>query len=106
MAVHYDQNDDQVVVIIGSGAGGGTLGNELAQKGINVLILEAGARHEYEDFVNDEWASFIQLAWKDIARIMGGDDDVDSRAATLRKRFERAKERLKKLAIAHGLISR
>lgn len=47
-----------------------------------------------------------QLAWKDIARIMGGDDDVDSRAATLRKRFERAKERLKKLAIERGLIHR
>ncbi len=47
-----------------------------------------------------------QLAWKDIARIMGGDEDVDSRAATLRKRFERAKERLKKLAIERGLIQR
>jgi RNA polymerase sigma-70 factor, ECF subfamily len=47
-----------------------------------------------------------QLAWKDIARILGGDDDVDSRAATLRKRFERAKERLKKLAIERGLIQR
>lgn len=46
------------------------------------------------------------LAWKDIARILGGDDDLDARAAVLRKRFERAKERLRKLAIAHGLIGR
>jgi RNA polymerase sigma-70 factor (ECF subfamily) len=46
------------------------------------------------------------LAWKDIARILGGPDDLDSRAAALRKRFERAKERLKKLAIEHGLIGR
>ena len=46
------------------------------------------------------------LAWKDIARILGGDDNLDARAAALRKRFERAKERLKKLAIEHGLISR
>ncbi|MFM7483742.1 MAG: FAD-dependent monooxygenase, partial [Burkholderiaceae bacterium] len=38
--------DDEVVVIVGSGAGGGTLGNELAQKGIDVVILEAGGRHE------------------------------------------------------------
>jgi RNA polymerase sigma-70 factor (ECF subfamily) len=44
------------------------------------------------------------LAWKDIARIMGGDGDVGARAAMLRKRFERAKERLRKLAIEHGLI--
>ena len=40
----FDLNDDGVVVIVGSGAGGGTLGNELAQKGIKVVILEAGDR--------------------------------------------------------------
>ena len=28
----FDQNDDQVVVVIGSGAGGGTLANELDRK--------------------------------------------------------------------------
>ena len=71
MAAKFDLNDDSVVVIIGSGAGGGTLGNELAQKGINVVILEAGARHEYEDFVNDEWASFAQLAWTDMRTTSG-----------------------------------
>ena len=46
------------------------------------------------------------LAWKDIARILGGDDQLDARAAALRKRFERAKERLKKLAIERGLLGR
>lgn len=65
MAASYKLDDDRVVVIIGSGAGGGTLGNELAQRGIDVVILEAGSRHEYDDFVNDEWASFAQLAWTD-----------------------------------------
>ncbi|MEP7454520.1 GMC family oxidoreductase [Phyllobacterium sp. SB3] len=72
MAAPYDLKDDSVVVIIGSGAGGGTLGNELAQKGIDVVILEAGARHEYEDFINDEWDSFGQLAWVD-KRTTSGD---------------------------------
>ncbi|PTW63390.1 choline dehydrogenase-like flavoprotein [Breoghania corrubedonensis] len=72
MAAPYEHTDDSVVVIIGSGAGGGTLGNELAQKGIDVVILEAGARHEYEDFINDEWASFSQLAWTD-KRMTSGD---------------------------------
>ena len=67
----FDKNDDGVVVIVGSGAGGGTLGNELAQKGIKVVILEAGARHETWDFVNDEWASFKQLAWKDMRTTSG-----------------------------------
>jgi RNA polymerase sigma-70 factor (ECF subfamily) len=49
------------------------------------------------------------MAWKDIARViggLGGDDDLDARAAALRKRFERAKQRLKKLAIERGLIGR
>jgi choline dehydrogenase-like flavoprotein len=71
MAATFDQNDDSVVVIIGSGAGGGTLGNELAQKGISVVILEAGARHEYDEFINDEWASFSQLAWTDMRTTSG-----------------------------------
>ena len=72
MAAPFDLKDDSVVVIIGSGAGGGTLGNELAQKGIDVVILEAGARHEYEDFTNNEWDSFGQLAWVD-KRTTSGD---------------------------------
>src|SRR3954466_1120971 len=67
----FDLNDSSVVVIVGSGAGGGTLGNELAQKGVKVVILEAGPRIENQDFVNDEWASFTQLAWKD-ARTTSG----------------------------------
>jgi choline dehydrogenase-like flavoprotein len=71
MAKTFDLKDDSVVVIIGSGAGGGTLGNELAQKGIDVVILEAGGRHEYEDFINDEWDSFGQLAWKDMRTTSG-----------------------------------
>src|SRR6478609_3744361 len=67
----FDLNDDSVVVIIGSGAGGGTLGNELAQRGAKVVVLEAGGRHEIADFVNDEWASFTQIAWSD-TRTTGG----------------------------------
>jgi len=58
-------NDDSAVVIIGSGAGGGTLANELCQKGVKVVLLEAGKRHTTDDFVNDEWAAFNQLSWLD-----------------------------------------
>ena len=67
----FDLNDDSVVVIVGSGAGGGTLGNELAQKGVKVVMLEAGARTEIQDFVNDEWESFAQLAWTDMRTTSG-----------------------------------
>ncbi len=65
MAKTYDLNDDSVVVIIGSGAGGGTLGNELAQKGVDTVILEAGGRHEIDDFENDEWGMFGKISWLD-----------------------------------------
>jgi choline dehydrogenase-like flavoprotein len=71
MANKFDLNDDSVVVIVGSGAGGGTLATELALKGVNVVILEAGKRYEIEDFVNDEWASFVQLAWSDMRTTSG-----------------------------------
>ncbi|HYZ23618.1 MAG TPA: GMC family oxidoreductase, partial [Rhodopila sp.] len=67
----FDLNDDSVVCIVGSGAGGGTLGNELAQRGIKVVILEAGKRYEVPDFINDEWDSFTQLAWKDTRTTSG-----------------------------------
>src|SRR5947209_4751094 len=71
MSAKFDQNDDGVVVVVGSGAGGGTLSNELAQKGVKVVVLEAGPRTEYADFLNDEWASFGQLAWKDMRTTSG-----------------------------------
>ncbi len=61
----FEQGDDSVVVIIGSGAGGGTLANELCQKGIKVVVLEAGAVQSNASFINDEWKSFSQLAWLD-----------------------------------------
>ena len=61
----FDFNDDSVVVVIGSGAGGGTLANELAQKGVKVVSLEAGARQSPASFIQDEWKSFGQLAWLD-----------------------------------------
>ena len=40
-AAHFDLNDDSVVVIIGTGSRGGVLANELAQKGVRVVALEA-----------------------------------------------------------------
>ena len=61
----YRFDDEDVVVIVGSGAGGGTLANELCQKGVKVVVLESGRHHTPDEFVNDEWRSFKQLAWLD-----------------------------------------
>jgi choline dehydrogenase-like flavoprotein len=71
MAAKFELSDDSVVVVVGSGAGGGTLATDLALKGIKVVCLEAGKRHEMEDFLNDEWASFTQLAWTDMRMTSG-----------------------------------
>ncbi len=67
----FDKNDDAVVAIVGSGAGGGTLAHELCERGINVVLFEAGARQSPETYVNDEWASFAQLAWLDLRHASG-----------------------------------
>ncbi len=67
----FAADDSDVIVVIGSGAGGGTLASELCQRGAKVVLLEAGRHHQPEDFINDEWASLNQLAWLD-ARTTSG----------------------------------
>ena len=61
----YSLDDSSVVVVIGSGAGGGTLANELAQRGIDVVCLEAGKRLAPSEIVNDEGVMFDRLTWLD-----------------------------------------
>ncbi|WP_128255473.1 GMC family oxidoreductase [Falsirhodobacter deserti] len=57
--------DEAAVVIIGSGAGGGTLAYELTKAGIECVVLEAGPYLKNEDYENDEWKAFHQMAWLD-----------------------------------------
>ncbi len=71
MAV-FDLSDDSVVVVVGSGAGGGTVSNELAQKGINVVCLEAGPRLTLADIENNFGVMFSRLSWLD-KRVGTGD---------------------------------
>ncbi len=68
MAKQYDLIDDSVVVVIGSGAGGGTLSNELAQKGLDVVCLEAGGRLSLSDVVNDPPLMDQRMGWHDERR--------------------------------------
>ena len=72
MAAKFDLNDGSVVAIVGSGAGGGTLANELAQKGISSVVLEAGRELDFDDIENDEWAMFSKLSWLDKRYSAGG----------------------------------
>ena len=71
MSAPFALDDAGVVVVVGSGAGGGTLANQLAQKGIDVVCLEAGKRWEPEQHIDDEWPAFNQLAWLDQRRSSG-----------------------------------
>jgi choline dehydrogenase-like flavoprotein len=68
MTRQFDLSDDRVVVVVGSGAGGGTLSNELAQKGIHVVCLEAGGRLAFADIVNDPPLMDRRMGWHDERR--------------------------------------
>jgi choline dehydrogenase-like flavoprotein len=57
--------NDEAVVIVGSGAGGGTLAYELTKAGIPCVLLEAGPFLKNEDYQNNEWEAFRQMAWLD-----------------------------------------
>lgn len=45
-----------------------------------------------------------KMSWRDIARVVHEDADPDKHTAALRKRFERAKEHLRRLATERGLV--
>jgi len=63
---------EPVVVVIGSGAGGGTVGAELAAAGVDVVCLEAGPRLTLADVVNNDAEMFAKLSWLDPRTGSGG----------------------------------
>jgi choline dehydrogenase-like flavoprotein len=67
----FGQDDDDLVVVIGSGAGGGTVANELCRHGVRTVVLEAGPHLTSDDYLQDEWPAFNQMAWLD-ARTTSG----------------------------------
>jgi len=67
----FQNNDSDVVVVIASGAGGGTLANELCQAGVRVVCLEVGPHLTGPDDHNDEWPAFQQMAWTDMRTTSG-----------------------------------
>ena len=76
MAKTFSKDDDSVVVIIGSGAGGGTLAHELAKRQVNCVVLEAGKHFTPADYENDEWNMFGKITWFDKRLAVGSNWDV------------------------------
>jgi choline dehydrogenase-like flavoprotein len=56
-------DDAAAVVIVGSGAGGGTLAHELTRRGVEVVLIEAGARQSPATFSQNPGEAFVQLTW-------------------------------------------
>jgi choline dehydrogenase-like flavoprotein len=72
---HYDENDEVDVVIVGAGAGGGTLAQRLARAGWRTVVLDAGPFWNPDtDWVSDERGSH-GLYWTD-PRQIGGSDPI------------------------------
>lgn len=60
---HVTQDETIIcdVVVVGSGAGGGTAAGVLAAAGLDVVVLEAGEYHDDRDFDGSERTGFSQL---------------------------------------------
>ncbi len=72
----YENSYPVDLVIVGAGAGGGTLAQRLARRGWKVVVLESGPFWDPdEDWVSDEAGSH-KLYWTD-ERITGGQDPVE-----------------------------
>jgi choline dehydrogenase-like flavoprotein len=72
----YDDDYEVDLVIVGAGAGGGTLAQRLARRGWKVVVLDAGPFWDPdEDWVSDEAGSH-GLFWTE-ERIIGGEDPVE-----------------------------
>jgi choline dehydrogenase-like flavoprotein len=61
--------------IVGTGAGGGVLGQRLARAGFSVVALEAGPWHDSETGMVSDEAGSSRLFWNDL-RIVGGTDPL------------------------------
>jgi choline dehydrogenase-like flavoprotein len=59
----FDLNDRDAVVVIGSGAGGGTMAHELTRRGLKVVMFEAGGRQTLSSFSQNPGEAFGQLTW-------------------------------------------
>lgn len=63
-----DRTYEADVIIIGTGAGGGTSAEILANAGLKVLLVEEGSLKTSSDFINDEAKAYAELYQEGAAR--------------------------------------
>lgn len=64
LVIDRDQVLDTDVCVIGSGAGGGVIADELARRGHSVLVIEAGGYFNEADFNQQELWAYEHLYWR------------------------------------------
>src|SRR3954454_15498045 len=64
LAIEGDTTLEADVVVVGSGAGGGVIGGELAGRGLKVIVLEAGGYFNEADFDQLELTAYQQVYWR------------------------------------------
>lgn len=77
LLVDSDTTLDADVVVVGSGAGGGVVAGELAQRGASVVVIEAGGYFNEADFNQYELWAWQNLYWR------GGPTPTADRNVTL-----------------------
>jgi choline dehydrogenase-like flavoprotein len=64
-----DHTAEADVVIVGTGAGGGTTAEILAQSGLSVILVEEGRLYYQKDFKMDELTSYANLYQEGMSRV-------------------------------------
>ncbi|WBU40988.1 MULTISPECIES: GMC family oxidoreductase [Marinobacter] len=64
-----DQTVEADVVVIGTGAGGGTTAEILARQGLSVILVEEGRLYYQKDFKLDELTSYASLYQEGMSRV-------------------------------------
>lgn len=68
-ALTSDQNYEADVVVIGTGAGGGTTAEILASAGLAVILVEEGRLYYQKDFQMDELSAYASLYQEGMGRV-------------------------------------
>ncbi|MDX1458058.1 MAG: GMC family oxidoreductase [Marinobacter sp.] len=64
-----DQTIEADVVVVGTGAGGGTTAEILAKAGLSVIMVEEGRLYHQKDFKMDELAAYASLYQEGMSRV-------------------------------------